>query len=124
MGHPVVHFEITGKDGTSLAAYYSALFGWEVDTDNPLKYGLVQDGNTNEDGVGIGGGIGTAAGGGAGHVTVYVEVANVDTALAKAASLGGTRLFGPDEVPGTGVVLGQFADPEGHVIGVMQRRSA
>jgi uncharacterized protein len=34
-------------------------------------------------------------------------------------SLGGKRLFGPDQVM-PGVVIGQFTDPEGHVIGVVQ----
>ena len=42
--------------------------------------------------------------------------------LAKAEELGGSRVFGPDEVPGIGLTLGQFADPEGHVIGLVQSR--
>ena len=40
--------------------------------------------------------------------------------LARAESLGGSRLFGPAPVPGTDLVVGQFADPEGHVIGLRQ----
>jgi predicted enzyme related to lactoylglutathione lyase len=119
MGQPVVHFEVIGKDGDKLHSYYSELFGWEIDSDNPQNYGIVQrEGNTNPDGVGIGGGIGPAPEGYAGHVTFYVEVPDVEAALAKAESLGGKRLFGPDKVPGTDVELGQLADPEGHVIGV------
>jgi uncharacterized protein len=119
MGQPVVHFEVIGKDGAKLQSYYSDLFGWEIDSDNPQNYGIVQrEGNTNPDGVGIGGGIGPAPEGYEGHVTFYVEVPDVEAALAKAESLGGKRLFGPDKVPGTDVELGQFADPEGHVIGV------
>jgi predicted enzyme related to lactoylglutathione lyase len=55
-----------------------------------------------------------------GHVTFYVEVPDVEEALVKAESLGGTRLMGPDEVPGAGVVIGQFSDPEGHVIGLIK----
>ena len=59
MGQPVVHFEVIGKDGEMLQRYYSDLFGWEIDADNPMKYGSVQrEGNVNPDGVGIGGGIG------------------------------------------------------------------
>jgi uncharacterized protein len=45
-------------------------------------------------------------------------VPDVEAALAKAESMGGTRLFGPDKVPGTDVELGQFSDPEGHLIGL------
>ena len=33
-------------------------------------------------------------------------------------SLGGTRVFGPAEVPGTEVELGQVTDPERHLIGI------
>jgi uncharacterized protein len=120
MGQPVVHFEIIGKDGEKLQSYYAELFGWEVDADNPMKYGNVQRaGNTNADGVGIGGGIGGGPDGYAGHVTFYVEVDDPEAALARAAELGGTRVFGPDEVM-PGLVIGQFTDPEGHVIGVVK----
>ena len=113
MGQPVVHFEIIGKDGPALWRYYSELFGWEIDGDNPMNYGMV----AAED-AGIAGGIG-------GYpdfesrVTFYVEVPDVEAALAKAENLGGTRVMGPDEVGGL-VELGQFADPEGHVIGVVR----
>jgi len=53
-----------------------------------------------------------------GHVTFYIEVPDVEAALAKAESLGGTRTMGPDEVM-EGLVIGLFQDPEGHVIGVV-----
>jgi uncharacterized protein len=119
MGSPVVHFEVIGKDGDKLKSYYSELFGWEIDSSNPMNYGVVAA-NTNADGVGIGGGVGPAPEGYEGHVTFYVEVPDVGAALAKAESLGGTRLFGPDKVPGMELVLGQFTDPEGHVIGVIE----
>jgi uncharacterized protein len=119
MGQPVVHFEIVGADGEKLQSYYSELFGWEIDANNPMKYGIVaRDGNLNKDGVGIGGGVGTGPEGYPGHVTFYVEVPDVEAALAKAESLGGTRTMGPDEIM-DGLVIGLFTDPEGHVIGVI-----
>jgi predicted enzyme related to lactoylglutathione lyase len=62
MGQPVVHFEVIGKDGENLRSYYAELFGWGFgDPIGPTNYAVVQrDGNTNADGVGIGGGVGTA----------------------------------------------------------------
>jgi predicted enzyme related to lactoylglutathione lyase len=57
-----------------------------------------------------------------GHVTFYVEVPDAEAALARAGELGGTRVMGPDQVM-EGLVIGQFADPEGHVVGVVQRQS-
>jgi uncharacterized protein len=119
MGQPVVHFEVIGKDGEKLRSYYSELFGWEIDANNPMKYGIVpREGNVNADGAGIGGGIGGAPEGYDGHVTFYVQVPDVEAALAKAERLGGTRMMGPDDVM-EGLVIGLFNDPEGHVIGVM-----
>ena len=116
MGNPVVHFEVIGQDAKRLQSYYSELFDWTIDHTNVAGYGLVQP---NGEG-GIPGGIG----GGhvpdyAGHVTFYVQVPDVGEALEKAEELGGTRLFGPEKVT-KGVVLGQFLDPEGHLVGLLQ----
>jgi predicted enzyme related to lactoylglutathione lyase len=123
MGQPVVHFEVIGKDGQRLQSYYGELFGWEIDANNPMNYGTVQrEGNTNADGAGIGGGVGAGPEGYEGHVTFYVEVPDAEAALARAGELGGTRVMGPDQVM-EGLVIGQFADPEGHVVGVVQRQS-
>jgi predicted enzyme related to lactoylglutathione lyase len=120
MGRPVVHFEVIGKDGKALQAYYSQLFGWEIDADNEMGYGSVpRENNLNPDGVGIGGGVAGGPEGYGGHVTFYVEVPSVEEALAKAESLGGKRVFGPDTIMGA-MTLGQFLDPEGHVIGLIQ----
>jgi uncharacterized protein len=120
MGQPVVHFEIVGKDGEALKRYYSELFGWEIDSNNPMKYGTIQrEGNLNADGAGIGGGITGGPEGYDGHVTFYVQVPDVEAALAQAESLGGKRTMGPDEVM-EGLVIGLFTDPEGHTIGVLQ----
>lgn len=123
MGQPVIHFEIIGKDGEKLRSYYSELFGWEIDSDNPMNYGIVQrDGNTNADGAGIGGGVGTAPEGYDGHVSFYIEVPDVEAALSKAESLGGSRVMGPEKIMDT-VELGQFTDPEGHLIGLVKSAS-
>ncbi|MEA2425757.1 MAG: uncharacterized protein QOH13_2167 [Thermoleophilaceae bacterium] len=120
MGQPVVHFEVIGKDGAKLQEYYSQLFGWEIDAKNPMNYGVIQrDGNTNSEGVGVGGGVAGGPEGYEGHVTFYVEVPDVEASLAEAEKLGGSRIFGPDEVM-DGLVLGQFTDPEGHVIGLIK----
>jgi uncharacterized protein len=70
MGQPVVHFEIIGKDGEKLQSYYSELFGWEIDSNNPMKYGIVpREGNVTPEGIGIGGGVATGPDGYEGHVT-------------------------------------------------------
>ena len=123
MGQPVVHFEVIGKDPQQLRSYYGELFGWEFDTSSPvseavsepMNYGFVEP-DTTDDGIGIPGGVGGGMGYD-GHVIFYVGVPDVEAALQKAESLGGTRRMGPDQAP-TGLVVGHFTDPEGHLIGV------
>jgi predicted enzyme related to lactoylglutathione lyase len=120
MGLPVVHFEVVGKDGAALRSFYSDLFGWKIDSENPMNYGIVQrDGNTSADGVGIGGGIAVGPEGYDGHVTFYIGVPDVEGALAQAESLGATRVMGPEQVMEE-VEIGLFTDPEGHLIGVVK----
>jgi predicted enzyme related to lactoylglutathione lyase len=124
MGQPVVHFEIIGQDAAKLRSYYGDLFGWEFDTSAPVaaaiseagNYGFVER-NTTSDGAGIPGGVGGGVGY-KGHVIFYVGVPNVEAALRKAESLGGTRRMGPEKNPGADLVVGHFTDPEGHLIGL------
>jgi predicted enzyme related to lactoylglutathione lyase len=101
MGQPVVRFEITGRDLKTLRDFYSELFGWEIDTSYVPHYGTVER-NTNTEGIGIAGAVSevpeppsttyrgrTRSQGYEGHVTVYVEVPDVEAALAHAETLGG-----------------------------------
>jgi predicted enzyme related to lactoylglutathione lyase len=114
----VVHFEVVGRDGPALRAFYSSLFDWTIDAENPANYGLIaREETVSKEGVGIGGGIGVGPQDHDRHVTVYVEVP--DAALVKAESLGGTRLLGPQTML-VGVEIGSFYDPEGHMIGLVK----
>jgi hypothetical protein len=122
MGQPVVHFEVVGNDVKKLQDYYAELFGWEFNNveGGPTQYGTVdRDGNVRPDGAGIGGGVGAGPEGYPGHVTFYIEVPDVEAALAKAEELGGSRMMGPDK-PIEGLEIGLFNDPEGHLIGVVK----
>jgi predicted enzyme related to lactoylglutathione lyase len=42
MGAPVIHFEIMGGEGTQLETFYRELFGWKINSNNPMKYGVVE----------------------------------------------------------------------------------
>jgi uncharacterized protein len=123
MARAVVHFEVIGRNPDQLRRYYGDLFGWTFDTPSPVaqevsepdSYGFI-DLVRSGDGTGIRGGIG----GGDGyesHAVFYVGVPDVEAALQRAESLGGTRLMGPATSP-NGLVVGHFRDPEGTLIGV------
>jgi hypothetical protein len=113
MGSEVIHVEVTGKDGKALQRFYSEVFGWKLDTNNPGGYGMLRG-----DGQKITGGIGDAPQGSPGGVTFYVHAADAKGTLAKIEKLGGRVLMPLTEVaPETTIAL--FADPEGHVVGLM-----
>jgi predicted enzyme related to lactoylglutathione lyase len=113
MASHVVHFEVTGKDGKALQRFYSDVFGWKMNTDNPGGYGMIRDEEQK-----ITGGIGAAAEGSQGGVTFYVHTADPKATLARIEKLGGRVIMPLTEVaPETTIAL--FADPEGHVVGLM-----
>ncbi|GAA0585254.1 VOC family protein [Actinomadura livida] len=120
MGAPVVHFEILGADPAGLRAFYGGLFGWEfqvgdaatAEVSRPGGYGFVRQGAAEIAG-GVGGGDGFGP-----RVLFYVGVDDVEAALARAESLGGTRRMGPEPRTGGDFCVGWFADPEGNVVGV------
>jgi predicted enzyme related to lactoylglutathione lyase len=116
MPNPVTHFEIIGKDGKKLQDFYAKLFGWHIDANNPMNYGLV---DTNA-GKGIAGGIGPGDPnypGGTTRVTVYAEVDDLAATLKKAESLGAKTIMPPSDVPG-GPSIAMFTDPEGNIFGL------
>jgi Predicted enzyme related to lactoylglutathione lyase len=86
MTHPVLHFEVSGKNLDSLQAFYGELFGWKTQKiPGDMPYAMVE----KEDG-GIGGGIGQSPDGN-GHVTFYVGTDDPQATLDKAEQLGGRR---------------------------------
>jgi len=112
VGNPVVHFEVIGKDGKKLQDFYGGIFGWNIQADNPMNYGIV----SNEDtGGGIGGGVGQ---GDSTSVTVYIAVDDPQAYLNKVEAQGGKTIMPVTEIPGM-VILAQFADPEGNVVGLV-----
>ncbi len=117
MGNKVVHFEVTGKDGKKLQDFYSKLFDWKVDANNPMNYGMVSG-----DDAGLGGGISATMDGSPSYVTVYVEVQDLADHLKKAESLGGKTLMQPMDVPG-GPKIAMFSDPEGNTVGLIKAGS-
>ena len=108
MPNPVVHFEVGCRDRARAAAFYAALFDWNIRENGPSS--------DIDTGAGI-----------AGHITAlrheperytifYVEVADIKAALKKAEELGGKTVVPPIKIP-TGM-FAWFADPDGNTIGL------
>ncbi|MFD3401893.1 VOC family protein [Kribbella sp. NPDC058693] len=119
MSNQIVHFEIIGTAPSRLREYYAELFGWSYAVGDTVseqvseagEYGFVESSVAGLNG-GVGGGSSLQA-----KVLFYVGVDDVGRALEQAEALGGRRVFGPDGVPGK-LVVGQFTDPEGNLIGL------
>ena len=114
MAAHVIHFEVTGKDGKALQSFYSKVFDWNLDTNNPGGYGMSDPAST-----GPVVGIGSTPDGSSGHVTGYVRVADINDTLAKVKDLGGTVVM-PKFSPDGSAQLALVADPEGHVVGLTE----
>jgi predicted enzyme related to lactoylglutathione lyase len=114
MGAPVVHFEVMGGKGVELEKFYRELFGWRINSDNPMKYGIVDTGGAPG---GINGGVGPTTDGSK-RVSIYAQVADLQATLDLAENLGGKTILAPTEVPG-GPKIALFADPAGNVTGLM-----
>jgi len=113
--NPVVHFEVLGRDAGALRSFYTQAFGWSLrPVDGPMDYSMV-----HFEGGGIDGGIGKAPQG-PGHVTFYVGVGDLNAALEQVAGLGGRTVQPPTQLPGGGS-FALFADPEGHVVGLVSQ---
>ena len=112
----VVHFEVLGRDAHALQKFYAEAFGWSLGApdQSPLQYSMVHQADAG----GIDGGIGKALDG-PGHVTFYVGVDDISAALDKIQRLGGRTVQPPTPLP-SGGAFAMFADPEGHLVGLVK----
>lgn len=119
MASPVIFFEVLGGNGGALRSFYSNLFDWKfTEMDGPMDYGMVAGGDG-----GIQGGVGSAPAGMNHHVTFYVGTDDVSGSLERVASLGGSVVLPATELP-SGGIIGLFADPEGHTVGLYKPAAA
>jgi len=132
MASPVVHFQIYAEDVDAASAFYRDVFGWRI---SPRAMSSVDAGVGGpypyiepEDG-GIPGGISSRISEKGGAVLV-VEVDDIAATMERVVRLGGRKRF-PDESHERMALAGdngdvpfdleEFEDPEGNLIGVIQR---
>lgn len=114
MAQPVVHFEIGARDLGKATVFYSELFDWKIDGQMMKDYGLVEAGPK-----GIGGGLFRASDQMPSHVTIYIQVDDLQKYCDKVVSLGGKVVVPPSPIPGVGA-FAMFNDPEGNMIGLFR----
>jgi predicted enzyme related to lactoylglutathione lyase len=112
MGDPVNSFEIMGADLKKLSAFYQQAFDWKLGTPQ-AAYTMAYP----KDDLPVAGVLFQARPGQSGHAMFYVQVADIDAKLAQIERLGGRTVMKRIAVP-DGPTIGQFADPEGNVVGL------
>jgi predicted enzyme related to lactoylglutathione lyase len=109
MSSTIEMFVIAARDGNLAKNFYENLFNWEITDVGPLL---------KISGSGINGHIlkwphkehPT-------HVSIYINVNNIQESLAKVKEMGGTVILPEMAVP-TGGSIAQFVDPDGNIIGI------
>ncbi|GAB3409378.1 VOC family protein [Schumannella luteola] len=122
MPNPIVHAEIIGRDPGRLRRFYGELFGWDAPPGSPVA-AAISDGDSyalnatpataTPVPIGIGGGGEHPA-----QVIFYVGVEDVAAVLARAVELGGAVHVPPRARPDGALLVAQFHDPEGNLVGL------
>jgi uncharacterized protein len=115
MSNPVMQFQILSKAPDETARFYSSLFGWTVNADNPLGYREISTGSSE----GIQGGIWPAPSQAVGLVQLFVGVEDVTTCVRKAEEMGAKLIIPPTSLPAGGQ-LAVLHDPLGISFGIMK----
>jgi predicted enzyme related to lactoylglutathione lyase len=114
--HAPAWFDISSPDTSRAQRFYQEMFGWAMNAVEEEGYTLVG----GEGGQPIGG-IGQAGPGSPypPGIVVYFQVDNVDTALARAEQLGGSRTLDPVSLPPGMGRMAVFTDPDGNPVGLL-----
>jgi len=116
MANPVMQFQIISKKPEETASFYSDLFGWTIDADNPMGYRRIDTGSTD----GIQGGIWPAPPQAPNFVQLFVSVSDVRSSVQKAEELGARVLIPPTLLP-EGDEMAVMHDPGGMSFAVWRR---
>ena len=111
----MVHWEIQSKQPEALHRFYSEVFGWKIDANNSMNYGLVSSRGTGGIDGGIGGSPDTTA-----SVLVYASVPSIPPVLERIEDRGGKTIMPRTDIGM--VVMAIYTDPEGNKMGLIESR--
>jgi uncharacterized protein len=117
MANPVMQFQILSKDPDQAAKFYSELFGWKVDANNPMGYRRIDTGSKE----GIQGGIWPAPPQAPTFAQLFIAVADVKSSAEKAVQIGAKLLIPPTVLP-EGDEMAVLHDPQGMSFGLWRRK--
>ncbi|MFQ5523110.1 MAG: VOC family protein [Acidimicrobiia bacterium] len=113
--NPIVHWEIMGPDGDAQKDFYASVFDWTFQGAEGFDgYYL-----TDTESTGVGGAVGKGPEEMPSYLTVYIQVDDINDALANIQSSGGATVMPRTEIPGV-VTFAMFSDPGGNVVGLVE----
>lgn len=113
MGRPVIAWQIVTKNPDALTKFYTSVFGWKVNADNPMNYRVIDTAS----GGGINGGIWPAPPEAHSFVQLFIEVDDMGEYVRKATAAGAKVLIPPQKLP-EGGEMAVLHDPEGVPFGL------
>src|SRR5580765_7195179 len=116
MGNAVTQFQILSKAPDATGRFYSDVFGWSIDADNPMGYRRISTGSAE----GIQGGIWPAPPQAPNFVQLFVAVDDVSGAVRTAEAQGARVLVGPTPLP-EGDEMAVMQDPQGMAFALCRR---
>ncbi len=119
MANPVTQFQILSKAPEETARFYSTVFGWSVDANNPMGYRRIDTGSAD----GIQGGIWPAPPQSPNLVKLFIAVDDVKSAVRKAEELGAKLIIPPAVLP-EGDEMAVLQDPQGMAFGVWRPKNS
>jgi uncharacterized protein len=125
MGGRVVHFEIPADDQNRARDFYQSAFDWNISEVPDINYHMVMTSPVDDKGMpaepgSINGGMFAREGDLAAPV-ITVEVDDIDAALEKIGSLGGSTVLAKQAVMDMGFAA-YFRDTEGNVMGLWENK--
>jgi predicted enzyme related to lactoylglutathione lyase len=112
MAAPVVHFEIGSMNSAETARFYAAVFGWHF---AGAGAALTVAGGHEGGPTGMLNALGHPP---ENYVLLYVQVDDIEAALARSEAAGGTRLVGPIALP-DGRRFAWVRDTAGNMVGLL-----
>lgn len=124
---PVIHFEMPAVDIKRIANFYKTVFGWNIQILGPANdhYALVTTTKPDKNGWPLHPG---AINGGffiisdnttVQHLSVVIQIEDIETSMQKITNLGGRILELPHQISGVGK-LAYFRDTEGNTVSMLQ----
>jgi len=117
MPNAVMKFQIIARDPEKTARFYASVFNWTIDASNKMGYRELRSGSSK----GIDGGVWPAPPDGHDMVQLFIEVEDIDAAIAAATKIGATLLVPKSTLP-DGDTMAILVDPGGLSFGVMAGR--